>query len=96
MQRTTAIKRRKQIWEALNPEQVGKVFPPVAKHGHAQQQGFAAATAASTGLSKRAINTELARADAIGEDDMQRARGRGASNLCRAAGTRPPVLPFAE
>ncbi|WP_143059568.1 hypothetical protein [Giesbergeria anulus] len=33
-------------------EQVGKVCPPVAKHGHAQQKGFAAATAEVTGESK--------------------------------------------
>ena len=49
-------------------EQVGKVCPPVAKHGHAQTKGFAAATAEVTGESKRAINLNVARAEAIGDD----------------------------
>ena len=82
MQRAHYSKRRKEIWEALHPEpmagygredggdneQVGKVCPPVAKHGHAQTKGFAAATAEVTGESKRAINLNVARAEAIGDD----------------------------
>lgn len=77
-----ATARRKEIWEALHPEpsldygredggdneQVGKVCPPVAKHGHAQTKGFAAATAEVTGESKRDINRSVARAEAIGDD----------------------------
>jgi hypothetical protein len=87
-QRTGYTKRRKQIWEALNPpaatqrfdsvfdalgmdgEQVGTDFPPVAKHGHAQEKGFAASTAEATGMTKRAINQQLARADAIGDEAL--------------------------
>lgn len=92
-QRSKAVKRRKEIWEALHPsvityselragsvvitgvevngvltEQVGEVCPPVAKHGHAQDKGFAASTAAVTGEAKRTINQHLARAEALGDD----------------------------
>ena len=92
-QRTKAIKRRKEIWEALHPvrqrfdsvfdalgtvegpmtdaeerEQVEPVIPPVAKHGHAQEKSFAAATADASGMTKQAINRHLARAEALGDD----------------------------
>ena len=80
-QRAKAVKRRKEIWEALHPvrqrfdsvfdalgtvegpmtdaeerEQVEPVIPPVAKHGHAQEKSFAAATADASGMTKQAIN----------------------------------------
>lgn len=71
-QRTAAIKRRKQIWEALHPGeiQVGQVVPPETGYGKPppQVQGFAAETAAASGQSKRDINRDLARAEALGED----------------------------
>ena len=60
-QRTNAIKRRKQIWEALHPAeiQVGKVCPPESATGYKQpppqEKGFAALTAAAAGMTKRAI-----------------------------------------
>ncbi len=79
-QRAQAIKRRKQIWEALHPGgklEVGEVFPPqVGTHGGArpQRQQFASDTAAASGESKRAINQHLARAEAIG-DDLERVTG---------------------
>ena len=92
-QRAKAVKRRKEIWEALHPvrqrfdsvfdalgtvegpmtdaeerEQVEPVIPPVAKHGHAQEKSFAAATADASGMTKQAINRHLARAEALGDD----------------------------
>lgn len=92
-QRAKAVKRRKEIWEALHPvrqrfdsgfdalgtvegpmteeeerEQVAQVAPPVAKHGRAQDKGFAADTAQISGESKAAINRHLARAKALGDD----------------------------
>ena len=79
-QRASAIKRRRQIWEALHPEeiQVGKVCPPESVTGYKQpppqEKGFAASTAAVSGESKRSINQHLARADALG-DDLERIKG---------------------
>jgi hypothetical protein len=72
-QRAYAIKRRKEIWEARNPEQVEKVFPPVdvAKHGRAQEKGFAADTAAVTGQTKQSINQHVSRAEALGDDLLE-------------------------
>lgn len=92
-QRAKAVKRRKEIWEALHPvrqrfdsvfdalgtvegpmteaeelQQVEPVIPPVAKHGHAQEKSFAAATADASGMTKQAINRHLARAEALGDD----------------------------
>ena len=92
-QRAKAVKRRKEIWEALHPvrqrfdsvfdalgtvegpmteaeerEQVAQLEPPVAKHGRAQDKGFAADTAQISGESKAAINRHLARAKALGDD----------------------------
>ncbi len=66
-QRAVAINRRKQIWEALHPEQSGTACPtlPVTGRGNTQ---FAAETASVSGESKRAINRHLARADALGDD----------------------------
>lgn len=42
--------------EAEEREQVAQVAPPVAKHGHAQEKSFAAATADASGMTKQAIN----------------------------------------
>ena len=79
-QRAQAIKRRRQIWGALHPEeiQVGKVCPPESATGYKQpppqEKGFAASTAAVSGESKRSINQHLARAEALG-DDLERITG---------------------
>ena len=54
--------------EAGEREQVEPVIPPVAKHGHAQEKSFAAATADASGMTKQAINRHLARAEALGDD----------------------------
>ena len=54
--------------EAEEREQVEPVIPPVAKHGHAQEKSFAAATADASGMTKQAINRHLARAEALGDD----------------------------
>ena len=54
--------------EAGHREQVEPVIPSVAKHGHAQEKSFAAATADASGMTKQAINRHLARAEALGDD----------------------------
>ena len=66
-QRAAAIKRRKQIWEALHPEQSGASCAtlPVTGRGNTQ---FAANTASVSGESKSHINRHLARAEALGDD----------------------------
>lgn len=73
-QRTAFSKRRKQIWEALHPDEiaVAHVAPPQSQSPMArpQTQGFAAATAAATGQSKATTNRALARADAIGDEAL--------------------------
>ena len=79
-QRASAIKRRRQIWDALHPDeiQVEKVFPPESATGYKQpppqEKGFAASTAAAAGMTKQAINQHLARAEALG-DDLERIVG---------------------
>jgi hypothetical protein len=70
-QRAAAIKRRKQIWEALHPNTGGADCATGrradGKFGDGQQQ-FAAETAGVSGESKSQINRHLARADALGDD----------------------------
>ena len=75
-QRAQAIKRRKQIWEALHPEgkQPSQVGTPVAKHGREQAVEFATDTAAVSGEGRSSIYRHLARAEAIGED-LERVTG---------------------
>lgn len=81
-QRTGYTKRRKQIWEALHPEETRKLEvaqadpPQVSAHGGArpQTQGFASSTSEITGESKATINRHIARADALG-DDVERITG---------------------
>jgi len=77
-QRAQAIRRRKQIWEALHPAgiQVAQVGSPEIGYGKppAQEHGFATSTASVSGESKTAINRHLARAEAIG-DDLERVTG---------------------
>lgn len=76
-QRSKAVKRRKEIWEALHPVmktqiQVGQAAPPESVIGYkqppAQEKAFAAETAALTGEDKRTINRHIARAEALGDD----------------------------
>lgn len=75
-QRTAFTKRRKQIWEALHPDEteVAQLAPPQfsGQLGGARPQtkGFAAATAEATGQSKTTTNRALARADALGDDAL--------------------------
>lgn len=78
-QRAQAIKRRKQIWEALHPAETGGTSCPTSladgrQSGPQHQKQFAAETAAVSGESKRDVNRHLARADAIG-DDLERVTG---------------------
>lgn len=81
-QRAQAIKRRRQIWEALHPEEteVAQVGSPQSYAGHLggarpQEKGFAASTAAVTGEGKTSINRHLARADAIGDEGLTKIAG---------------------
>lgn len=78
-QRAQAIRRRKQIWEALHPVDTGgkslsTCLSDGRKAGPQHEQGFAAATATAAGMTKQAINQHLARAEAIG-DDLERVTG---------------------
>jgi hypothetical protein len=77
-QRTGYIKRRKQIFEAMHPNgavklEVGTDFPLQDElHGGPRPHplNFAASTAEATGMTKRAINQHIARADALGEEAL--------------------------
>lgn len=81
-QRTGYTKRRKQIWEALHPEEksIGATCattPTVSvrgRVGEGRPEGFASATAEATGQSKATTNRAIARADALG-DDVERITG---------------------
>ena len=66
-QRAAAIKRRKQIWEALHPE-TGKSVSTLGGRGNSS---FAADTCTAAGLSMQAVNQHLARAEALGDDLVQ-------------------------
>lgn len=69
------LARRKEIWEAM--QQVEQVVPAVdvAKHGHAQAQGFAAETAAATGQSKRDVNRKTRRVTEVCQEARDLIRG---------------------
>ena len=58
-------------------EQVAQLEPPVevAKHGRAQDEGFAASTAAATGKSKAAVNKAIRRATAVCQEARDLIRG---------------------
>ncbi len=75
-QRAAAIKRRKQIWDALHPS--GGTNCPTGRKPDGTfgdgQQAFAAETAAVSGQPKRDINRHLARAEALG-DDLEKVAG---------------------
>ncbi len=57
-QRSSAIKRRKQIWESLNPEgiAVAQIEPAQSSMARTQVQQFAADTSSVTGEAKSSIN----------------------------------------
>jgi len=63
-QRAVAIKRRQQIWEALHPN-TGNTVPTLGGRGNTS---FAGDTCAAAGMTKRAVNEHLSRADALGDD----------------------------
>ena len=76
-----AIKRRRQIWEALHPDEPGGTSGSTRSEGgqfaagnDGGGKGFAASTATASGLTKKSINQHLARADALG-DDLARVTG---------------------
>lgn len=58
-----AIKRRKAIWEEMNPGG-GK---SVSTNAGIREVGFASDTAAVAGITKQAINQHVARAEALGD-----------------------------
>lgn len=72
-QRAVAIKRRKEIWEALHPSN-GTNCPETltasvrGRVGEGRPAEFASETAAVSGETKRDINRHLARAEALGDD----------------------------
>lgn len=63
-QRAAAIKRRKEIWEALHPES-GSICATLGGRGNV---GFAADTAKASGEPKSSINRHLSRAEFLGDD----------------------------
>jgi hypothetical protein len=79
--------RRRQIWEAMHPGervvkasaeiQPAQIAPPVIGYGNPppQAKAFAAETAAITGESKSQINRHIARAEALGDDLLDRITG---------------------
>lgn len=69
-QRAKAIKRRKEIWEAMRPNQVAQVAPPEIGYRKPppQSREFASDTASASGESKAQVNRHLARAEALGDD----------------------------
>lgn len=66
-QRASSVKRRKQVWEALHPDDKLTQVGPVSKGGRGNT-GFASETAEVSGESKTAVNRHIARAEALGED----------------------------
>lgn len=71
-QRAKAIKRRKEIWEAMRQNLGGTSCPTQKATEHKDrpqnQRDFAADTAKASGESKRDVNRHLARAEALGDD----------------------------
>ena len=71
-QRAKAIKRRKEIWEAMRPNVGGASCATQKATAHKDrpqnQKEFASDTASASGESKAQVNRHLARAEALGED----------------------------
>ena len=65
-QRAKAIKRRKEIWEAMRPN--SGTSCSTIRESAGRPAEFAADTAKASGQSKQDINRHLARAEALGED----------------------------
>lgn len=66
-QRSKAVKRRREIWEALHPNS-GASCATIPDRGPGRPVEFAADTAKVTGESKSQINRHFARAEALGDD----------------------------
>lgn len=66
-QRAAAIKRRKEIWEALHPESA-RIPRTLTGRGNV---GFPEDTERATGESKRRTQEHLARAEALGDDILE-------------------------
>lgn len=66
-QRASAIKRRKEVWEALHPNS-GTSDSTITERGPGRPQEFASDTSKSAGMTKQAINRHVARAEALGDD----------------------------
>lgn len=71
-QRAKAIKRRKEIWEAMRPSSGASCaetrISSRGRNGEGRPQEFASDTASASGESKAQVNRHLARAEALGED----------------------------
>jgi len=65
-QRAKAIKRRKEIWEAMRPNS-GSSGATIHRERAGRPQEFATETATASGESKAQVNKHLARAEALGE-----------------------------
>jgi ParB-like chromosome segregation protein Spo0J len=63
-EKAKAIRLRKTLWESLMEQESGNQVPTLTGRGHV---GFAAATAAMSGMSKRAINQYLEIAEKLGD-----------------------------
>lgn len=71
-EKAKALKKRKILWESLKAQDnTGNLVSSI--RGPGQPQGFAASTAAVTGISKQAINQYLKIAETLGDalDDIQ-------------------------
>lgn len=66
-QRAKAIKRRREIWEAMRPNS-GATCATIPRDKAGRPQEFASDTASASGESKAQVNRHLARADALGGD----------------------------
>lgn len=64
------LAKRKELWEAR--QESGKTFPTLTGRGNKQ---FAADTAESTGVTKRAINLSVARAQKLSPEVRDMIRG---------------------
>lgn len=64
-QRAAAIQRRRDIWEALHPNEGSRISDTL---GGKQQTSFAGDTHRNTGEDRRRIGEHLARAEALGPD----------------------------
>jgi hypothetical protein len=97
-QRSAAIKRRKEIWEALHPGETGTNCSTLGGRGNTS---FAAETAAVSGGSKQDINRHLARAESLGDELEEIAGTRGAQlkpplggrQSLRGCRSRKPIAP---